>query len=501
VLPRPLGDPAPDEPRRARAIAVGCALFAVALSSLLAPAVVNGDGLGYLRASFGDGLAPGHLLWLPILRALAAITGADGALSLLAPARWLCWASAGAAAFALALATARLAGARAAAVAGLGLAVSFGFVEAGADVETYAPALAAAMGALACAVRARAGGSGWAAAAAILSALSALLHVENALFVPVTALIAGGGEPGGRRSGRLRAVGVAVLAGGLVALAYALAARARGDDLAGALRFVAGASHGFSYPLGPASPFIALYGVARTLVQAPYHYEAGWPRVVAQTLLGLLAASTMLRLARRPGRPRTLGRAAALAWAIPYAAVGVLFFASDSERWIFLLPGAWIAVAAGAVTSPRAARAAVVLVAALLLADVALGLPRAADRSRRDRADGVAALFTEGDLVVSPGHDWDEYVGFYSPPTVDTFPMIYFCGLLHGRAGMAAELGRRIERARASGRRVFVLRAGDREDSPGWKDLAGFGVTPAALPSLLPGRLSTVGPDVARLDP
>ena len=498
------------DPRLGRALAPLAALLAYCACRLLAPAVVNGDGLGHLRAAAAGAPLPGHLGWLPLLSWLARATAAPDALALLGPARQLCWLSAAAAAACTTAAARRLSGDGAALVAGLGLVGSYGFLEAGADVETYAPALAAMAAALyAAARRAGGGGAGWLVVTALSSAAAALLHIENLLFIPVAALVATGPRLPAAPSllARLRAAAaIAVPALFLVVLAYALALPRGGGHLGAALRFVGGASHGFRYPLGPATPVIALYGMARTLVYSPYPFEASWPWLLAQTALGGGALLGLARLGAGAAPPAAggaafvVGRAAALCWALPYAAVGVAFFASDSERWLFLLPLAWMLAGDGAARSPGRLRAGLLLGAGLLALSLGLGLPRAHDPSRRQRADAAAALMADGDLVVSPGHGWDEYVGFYSPRRVERFPMIYFCGALGGREAMTAELALRVERARQAGHRVYWLRGDEPATREGWKDLALFGVTPASAPALLPGRPVAVAAGVDLLE-
>ena len=107
-----------------------------------------------------------------------------------------------------------------------------------------------------------------------------------------------------------------------------------------------------------------------------------------------------------------------------------------------------------------------------------------------------------GDLLVSPGHSWDEYIGFYRPVPLDRFPMIYFCGKLGGREPMRVELGRRVADARARGARVFLARLDEPASSAGWKELALFDVAPATVDALLPaGRRVAVAPGLERLDP
>jgi hypothetical protein len=246
---------------------------------------------------------------------------------------------------------------------------------------------------------------------------------------------------------------------------------------------------------------VALYGAAKTLVYAPYPYQASWTRVIACALAGVAALATVGWLARRPGRAPSLPRAVAWAWALPYALVGIAFFASDNERWLFLLPPAWLAVAAG-VERPRARRVALALAGALAALDLALGLPLQRDASIRERAAALTELVSPHDLVVSPGHSWDEYIGFYQGVPIDHFPMIYFCGLLGGSSAMRAELAHRVADARARGSRVFLARVDEPEGADGWKELQLFGVTPSNVAELLPpGRRVQVAPGLVRLDP
>ncbi len=479
-------------------VAAAAALLAIAL----APSVVNGDGLGFLKAAPTGIVVPGHLGYLPILRLLGRLFGRPSPLGLLGPARALSVAAGTTAAAAVYATARRLLGARGALVAGLGFAVSFGAVQAAADVESYAPALAAMCVAAWCAVRRHDGaGVAWTALTAVGVAAAALLHIENVLFAPAAALLCARrrGDGGWRP---LDGAAVLLGSGALTLAAYLAAFHARGDDAHSAVRWVMGASHGFSYPLRAATPLIAVYGMAKTLVYAPYPYQAPWSRVIAQTALGVGALAAIVWLGRRPGRARPLPALAAAAWIAPYAIVGIAFFASDNERWLFLLPPAWLFAGAGAETSPRALRAACAVVAALLALDLALGLPLARESEMRDRADAVAAQVRAGDLVVSPGHSWDEYIGFYQGVDVDRFPMIYFCGDLGGPAAMRAELARRVADARARGARVFLARVDEPDGADGWKELALFGVSPENVASLLPpGRRTVVAPGLVRLDP
>ena len=66
------------------ALAVACATAALAVA--LRPAVVNGDGLGYLKAAPTGIVVPGHLGYLPLLRAL--VPGARGLETSIDDATW-----------------------------------------------------------------------------------------------------------------------------------------------------------------------------------------------------------------------------------------------------------------------------------------------------------------------------------------------------------------------------------------------------------------------------
>ena len=453
-------------PRALAAVVVAVAYLA------MAPRVVNGDGLGYLRAataSFWGTLYPGHLGYVPLLGAIAKLVGATRPIELLWPARVVSAVAAAKAAWLVGdmarrragnAAGEHAAGERAAWAAMLGLAASWGALSAGSDVESYAPALAAVCGALWCADRQRPIASGLCCAAA------ALFHVENVLFVPVCALVVE----------RRRAL-VLVAAALPIAAAYALVLPAHG-----AVWFL-GASHGLRYPLRATAPFVAVYGACKALVYAPYRYEASWARVLGCFAAGAAAAIALATCMRRP-----LGRAAMLAWIVPYALVGVLFWGSDAERWTFLLPLVWLAAAA---RPPRALAVA----AAIFAANLVVWLPTARDATVRARAEAAARHLADGDVVVGPGHGWDEYIGFYGAARVTTFPLVYWAGAV----GVDA-LPRELARA-AAGRRLFLARLADDGDPMGWKELRRFVITPANARTLLPpGHAVPVGDGLERWD-
>ena len=431
-------------PRALAAVAVAVAYLA------MAPRVVNGDGLGYLKAALAGTLYPGHLGYVPLLALVGKVVGATRPIQLLWPARVVSAVCAAKGAWlagdiARRRAADERSGNAAAWAAMLGLAASWGALSAGSDVASSAPALGALCAALWCADRQRPIASGLVCAAAVL------LHVENVLFVGVCFFVVA----------RRRALVVAAAALP-VAAAYALVLPAHGVAWLGA------ASHGLHYPLRWWTPAVAIYGACKALVYSPYPYEASWARVIGCFVVGAIAAVALATCARRP-----LSRAATAAWIVPYALVGVAFYASDAERWTFLLPLAWLAAAA----RPRRA---LVIAASVAVANLALWLPVARDATIRARAVAADQKLRDGDVVIGPGHGWDEYVGFFDGPRVTTVPLVYWAGAV-GRERLAATVARL-----AAGHRVVLVRMHDTSDPMGWKELRLFGITPDNVRAFLP---------------
>jgi hypothetical protein len=224
--------------------------------------------------------------------------------------------------------------------------------------------------------------------------------------------------------------------------------------------------------------------LAKSVVWSPYLYEADAQKLVGQLLLGLLPLTLLavLLIARRralPPLPWRLG----LVWVLPYAIVGVLFFGSDSERWLFVLPALWLAAAATVALLPRRTRVAGMLVAYLLALNLATGVwPAHRDDQVRRQARAAAATLAAGDLVVFPGHAWDEYVGYYADKPLEPFPIVYYAAR-DGVEACFARLARDLERVKQAGGRAVALRVFDDEDRDprGWDELAALGLPRSAL--------------------
>jgi hypothetical protein len=459
-----------------------------------APAVVNADGLGYLKL-LPHNFAAGHLLYMPALRALTRLLHGDGL-----RAGRLYDALLGGTGVVLfygivhrVLADARrpTGDARFAAVfAAAGLALSYGYWIEAADVEAYAAAMVALLMTvrLLLAYRARPSFLRALAVGALLGT-SVLCHLTHVLLAPlVFAWLLGHARS--RRAGLGHGAAALALGGAMAIDLYAYAALAvRGHDLAGALRWIGTASHGFRYEGGAYRIADGIYGLARSLVYSPYLYESDAPKLIGQFLLGflLLIGLCALAISRRKVLPELEYRMG-IVWIAPYSILALFFFGSDTERWIFVLPALWILAAVCVGTLEHRRLAAALVLAFLLVLNLQTGiLPQKRDADdTRGRAEASARLLKRGDLVIFPGHSWDEYISFFARVEVEPFPVAYYAAR-DGAAACAERLKREIDLAHARGGRVLAARIFDEldEDRRGWDELAALKLPRAAVRRLV----------------
>src|SRR5262249_47610868 len=134
--------------------------------------------------------------------------------------------------------------------------------------------------------------------------------------------------------------------------------------------------------------------------------------VLSQMAVGVCAIVLCTTLARKEPAPLGLRRRSLLLLVLPYAACGFFFFASESERWLFLLPIFFLWTAPAPARSPALGAAGVVILAIFNLTFGVLPLrdPRPAALVQTARS-----VLREGDLVLAPGHGWDEYLDVAEP--------------------------------------------------------------------------------------
>jgi hypothetical protein len=488
-------------------LSIGAA-FAV-LYLCTAPDVVNLDGLGYLKL-VPHNFAAGHLLFMPLFRAAIQVTGRDGL-----HAGRLLDALLGATGLVLTYGIARRMGAigdrgRAApTVAAIGLGLSYGYWLEGADLESYAAAMVALLGTVRLALSyAARPAAPRAAAVGVALACAVLCHLEHVVLAVFVAVHLTRHAPS-----RSRGLGHAALAlglGGAISLgAYAYAALVvRRLDLPGAIRWVLTAGHGFYYGGGAYRLADGVYGFAKALVYAPYLYEADAPRLIGQFLLGFLPlAGLALRLRSDRAAWEGLDRPSLLAWVLPYAGLAICFFGSDCERWIFVLPAVWLLGARVIAGSPRRAQwsAATLLYVGVLNFAIGVWPAHTDDRVRR-RAEAAAHAIGDGDLVIFPGHSWDEYVTLYAAGKAEPFPFVYYAAR-DGLAACLARLEREVAATVARRGRIYAVRVfdEDQEDPRGFTELRQLGIDRTQLQRLIADRFSPAPPTTpgapVRLDP
>jgi hypothetical protein len=129
----------------------------------------------------------------------------------------------------------------------------------------------------------------------------------------------------------------------------------------------------------------------------------------------------------------------------------------------------------------------------------------------RHLAEIAAEPLRDGDLLLFPGHDWDEYVSFYGRRAIEPFPIAYYTAR-DGETRMWDRLDREVTAARVRGHRVFAVRLFDEDrevaDAPaGYSELRALGLSRALLRARLETRfaISPVplrdGASMVRLDP
>jgi hypothetical protein len=457
---------------------------------LLSPAVVNGDGAGYLRQATDGGLAAGHPAYLPLARLLATWWSINVPLDLAAPLRLL---SLGCSLVTLVLlhdAARLLLGPRRALVCAGLLALSHAFTRSAVQVEVYACAGMLSMATLWSLVRYRCCPDRrttailWAALAGLLAGLAVQLHLTLGLLsIPLVVLPRYWGGRGWWQ---------ASLAGGIVMtlttlLLLVLALHNQGlTTLADSWSWLRGSDHGLPDPHGWSAPLVAGWGLARSLVFVPYPYSASWPVVAVATSVsgGLLAGLSLLarRASKSEGEGLGLEVWALVIWALPLACFAALFYPSDTERWIFALPALVLFLGRGPLRTLRLA----LVIMLLVNLGVAL-LPGALDDTQLRRARAVEQLVRGDSLLVSPGHGWEELVGLGTPAPPQSFPLVYYAGAHRGLAPAVTELHHQVSRSLAAGKRVFVARLHDATDPRGFKELAWLGMSRAQFAALFQG--------------
>jgi hypothetical protein len=480
-------------------VALGIAGVAFVFYALLPAAITNGDGLGYhdsiMRGPWRTTFRAGHLLYAPAMSLLWSLLNTIGPVSL---HRVMLVANQLAGGFAVYLLyrTADQLGVApfGRAVASVGLGISYGFWIQASDVETYALSVVFVVASmhrmaiyLARPNRRSAAGLG------VLNGLATLLHLTSATLAASSVLLILGaaGRPAG---GRVRTVlAYAAVLAAVVGVPYvAVAGLIEGvRDPGRFFAWISSAGHGYIVTFDALSVPRAVYGFARTFLFLEFFYGAprwviAFKGVFLLAIVFWLAWHVAVIRGRAPHAVPRFGLALA-PFLLLQAAVGVRFFGSDTERWIFIAPAVWLALGAWVPAFPARARAGVVGLLVLLFAvNLVQGVwPLATNTQVQERVAALRAVLPEKALVITPGQDWFGYYGYFTGR--DT-PSIFLIDLAlhHGRNPdeFWGHLRRSVEEARRAGTPVVLLRVLDEDENlrgTPWQELAAFGYTPERI--------------------
>jgi hypothetical protein len=455
------------------------ALAALVLAVLIAlrPLAPDGDGLSYagqaVESNLLQGMVPKHPLYAASLRLLYLALDTLGlrAVTLEAFAVLSCLCGA-----ALYLLLARglyppLLGDRGLSrLCALGTLASYGVMQCCCSIEVYAPALLLDVALATVCLRLDVASPRGGILAGSLFVLAVGMHATNVLLVPFLLVVLGYRLRGRSWTAAGWAVGTVVL--GAILIAAALLAGSPGGWPLDWQRLI---------PRADPEPVIGITGhLTRAL--------AGWLRTVAWLFpsteltrsfavayaVGWLAAAMLVLYVARHGfhigqRRGILGLAALIA--LPFLVLGVSYYPSDPERWLFLAPIFWLLIGwvladyqpgPGAIFSPQAARVTLgLVVAGLALFNAAAKLwPEARHNSERAGILALAGVAGPGDLVVAPtsrGPFYQEFV-LGRPLDFEILPVDRIMLQQHPRDVRAGQetLRLQVREALGRGRRVFV---------------------------------------------
>lgn len=464
--------------RRARAIdGVLAGLLLIALWQLQ-PVMPDGDGLAHaLRAIYStylDGIDVKHPLYAAFLRVISQISVLVGlrphTIELLSFSSHL-------AAVGIFLLLARhlypmFMTKTIATLSAAGVVVSYGLLSRGSTIEVYAPALCADVGLLAFILKSTARPAAFGMIAGVLFLVALGFHVTNILIAPlVVALLI-------YRVGRNRAVFTVMIFGatvsvGLLFFVMSLLA-ARGLSL-WPPDILALAPKGDPQP--PMSLLVrlgrAVYGMARTIGYLPPVRELtpafGGAYIAASVTVGVALFYLAWRgqfLRRRDYIP--LFGVLAIG-SFPFILMGIYYFPSDPERWLFLLPIGWLVIgliiANGSEGRQARVPSPVIGLTVLVVCITAYNAYELFPQTRVNRdllgLQELTSRVSTDDLVISPGGINSRIYEFFlapHPPFRNLTIVELVARYGSDRQNLEGELQRQIHETFAQGHRVYVHR-------------------------------------------
>lgn len=358
----------------------------------------------------------------------------------------------------------------------MGAVVSYGIMSRASTIESYSLALLMAVAVVAVCLKGDLSKPFTVVAVGVLFCIAVGFHVTNILLGPfVLALLLW-------RSGWDRAWFTIGRFGGTVALGIAA--------LFTMLLIAKNASLwppdlGVIFPTSDPQPSLSLlgrlgrglYGFLRSIAWIePYSHVA--MSFVAGYVMAMLAAILLIVYLAWHGIFRRIASYQLVIlmlslMALPYLAIGISYFPSDPERWLFMLPGVWLLMGlvwdhynppVGAALNRR--RSVILLISLVLALGVYNALWKLLPETRGNRElsglQELTKLTSSKDLVISPGGlaplKKEVYEPFLQHPL--DFENLTFFLLVHTHRGdplaLQADLRSRIMYELRTGRRVYV---------------------------------------------
>jgi len=458
----------------------------------LRAATVNADGYQYYRMLTGGALRailmPGHLLYLPLVKAFASPAAALVEQFNLLKFMVLINVLAGAACLVATHATARRLGcsAQRSLFAVTGLALSFGFWIQATDVETYALALLGVCASFYCMARYAAELKlRWLVMLALANAFAVMMHLATASIVTASALMILMAHWGSWRVllGRLLAYGLCDVAVVVFPVLYIGFFIERFGTLGEIAHWLTSWKDSTPKLLNWLSPARAAYGFVRTFLYLEFFWEA--PRwIIALKMTCFAAAAGAAILSMWIFRPH-MSSTGSLFWRsmVPFVllqvAAGVLHYGSDTERWIFIAPLVWICVSF-ALATRRSAIAACAMLGLLAAVNVSQAfIPAARNDATRVRVAAIQRAVAKSSAILTPGLDWTMYIPLYSDwtPVMITFDDVMKRAKTDQRA-FFTELDAKIDQQLRENRPVVMVRIldpGENFATTPWQGLVDWG--------------------------
>jgi hypothetical protein len=448
----------------------------------LRPALVDGDGLYHasraIYQGYLGGIDPKHPLAAMLLRVVAVPIGRLAPKSWMIPAlSWVSHLSAIGVFLVLGLVIypmyiRRRAGAFWAA---LGAVISYGVLSRAVTIEVYAPALFLAVAAVAWTLRADAQGPGFAAVSALLWGLAVGLHLANVLLAPFLLITIARRALAGRRSRPLIEFASIAALGALVATTLALVGRGASLWPPDVTQIIPRPD---PQPTGTFAGRLArmAYGMSRSVAYLPDFVNLSRNHALAYGVGGIAIIGLLTQFAMASGQWRALNGTrqewfALSVLVLPWLLVGLSYYPSDPERWMFLIPVLWLGIGRildappaaelGVLAAMESRYALSILVLSLGAYNIGVGIVPETQRSRRlTGLQSLLALTTPADLVVSAygirGEVY-EYVLGKKPSYRNLTLAALVARHPDAPALLQDDLRRELDQALGSGTRVFVF--------------------------------------------